>query len=266
MNKVKALAILNIISFLIHLMMTYMVQEKMVTDNTVGEVSALYPSLFTPAGFTFAIWGIIYSFLIIFSIFHIVKAYKRDASHQANRDLEAIGPLFIITNLASAAWLIVWTSSHLLFSVLLILVQLGSLILIHARLHIHDTSRNAGSKLATEFPLSIYLGWISLASIANISSYLQSISWNGFGITPHAWLLIMLLIAILLALFMVFGKRNIAFGLVVAWGLYGISFRLDSLETRDNNDAVNLCWAGIAIVLVSCLIQAGRSFYYHSKS
>ena len=260
MKSTRAFAILNVISFLIHLAISYMVQMKMINSKDVGEISNAYTSLFTPAGFTFGIWGIIYTCLGIFCVYHIVMAYKRNLDNDANKDLLSIGPLFIIINIATAGWLVAWTAEQLLLSVFLMLVQLISLLVIHERLHIHNRLRNPSSKLATEFPMSIYFGWISLATIANISSYLVSIGWNGLGISDITWTLIMISISIALGLVLLFTRRNIAFGLVLIWGLYGILTKLSNYQDNKYEVPINLAWAGIALLGIACLVQVIRSF------
>ena len=120
MNKTKALAVLNVISFIIHVAFSYMTQSNVINQKNVGEVSDTYPSLFTPAGFTFAIWGIIYTSLGIFCVFHMVMTYKRN-ENAANRDLRSIGALFILNNIATALCLIACTRVQLVLSVLFII-------------------------------------------------------------------------------------------------------------------------------------------------
>jgi hypothetical protein len=265
MQKIKALAILNAMSFILHLAVAYMTQTKMINAKDVGEVSDQFFSLFTPAGFTFVIWGIIYTCLGIFCLYHIVMAYKHERVNPANVDLVSIGPWFILNNIATAAWLWAWTNEQMLLSLALIFFQLLSLVIIHARLRIHTPLRSAGSKTCTEFPLSIYLGWISIATIANTAIYLVSIGWDGAGIPAVTWATIALVMAISLAVLMVMLRRNIAFGLVAMWGLYGIVYRLTTFDTNDYQDLINIAWGGIALILLLCLLQVGRSIIERSK-
>ena len=262
MNKTKALAVLNVISFIIHVAFSYMTQSNVINQKNVGEVSDTYPSLFTPAGFTFAIWGIIYTSLGIFCVYHMVMAYKRN-ENAANRDLRSIGALFILNNIATALWLIAWTREQLVLSVLLIIFQLMTLIVIHQRLHIHTELRSPGSKLATELPLSIYLGWISIATIANIASWLVATRWDGFGYSPTIWTGIMLVVAIILGVFMVLGRRNIAFGLVVIWGLFGIRYKL--ISEVGNETLQTICLFGIGALAIATIFQAIRSISQSKK-
>jgi tryptophan-rich sensory protein len=262
MQKLKALAILNAISFVIHIGVAYLTQAKMINTKDAGEISDKYFSLFTPADFTFAIWGIIYTCLGIFCLYHIIMAYKHDKPNPANADLRSISGLFIVNNLVTAGWLIAWTSEQLLLSVVLIILQLATLVAIHVRLRIHNRLRNPGSKTCTELPLSIYLGWVSMATITNISIYLVATGWDGQGLSPVYWTMIMIGVAILAGILMIFTRKNIAFGIVIIWGLYGISSRLQSLQNDDYKNTVNIAWAGMALLALCCLIELVRGFSY----
>lgn len=265
MQKIKALAILNAISFLIHVTLSYMTQFRVVNKKDVSEVSDQYFSLFTPAPFTFAIWGIIYTFLGIFCLYHIVMAYKHDKVNPANTDIVTIGGWFIITNLASAAWLIAWTNDRILVSVVLIFIQLLSLIIIHQRINIHSRLRSSGSKVCTELPLSTWLGWISIAAIANTAVYLVATGWDGMGLPNIEWTMIMIGVAILLGVIIIFTRKNIAFGAVIMWGLYGILSKLETLDDSYTN-IINMAWGGIALLGLCCLIQLVKSFSYRKRS
>lgn len=266
MKNLRALAILNVISFMSQIAVVVLTQQKIISSSDVGEVSSLYSNLFTPAAFTFAIWGIIYTGLGIFCLYHLVMAYKRNRSYEANRDLHLIGGLFIINNIATACWLIAWTKLYLGIALLLIIIQLITLILIHKKLHIHQVKRSPGGKLATEFPISLYFGWITIATIANASTYLQSINWTGFGISPQYWAIIMLVIATILGLTIAFFRHNIIYGLVFIWGIFGIISRLKELDTSGNKMIILTGWICISLLSLVTLIQIIRSFVPNKKA
>jgi hypothetical protein len=255
MNKIKSLAIFNTLFFLLHVTLSYLTQFKLINSSDVGEVSDRYESLFTPAGITFAIWGVIYTALAIFCLYHMIMAFKHDKDHPANIDLSKIGGLFIFNNLVTAGWLIAWTNDRMLIALLLILAQLLSLIAIHLRLGIVDRSRESGSLVCTQWPLSIYLGWISIATIANASIYLVSIGWNGAGITEIRWTVIMIAAAVVITLLMIFTRKNVSFGLVVIWALYGIILERQSTGGEVYPLISMIAWTGIVIVAIACLIQ-----------
>ena len=255
MVKIKSLAIFNALALIIHLAVSSLVQTKTINLLDVGEVSAKYESLLTPAGFTFTIWAIIYTLLIVMCLYHIVIAYKHERYHPANKELVNMSSLFILVNLGSAAWLVAWVNEQLLLSVGLIIIQLLCLIAIHLRLKMYNTFKAAGLKVCNQFPLSIYLGWISIATIANISSYLASQQWTGLGLSASKWAVIMISVAVFLSVVMILVRRNIYFALVVAWGLYGIVVKRDSISPDLYASVIITAWAGIGIVLVLSLIQ-----------
>ncbi len=262
MIKIKVLAIFNAVALIIQLAVTYLVQTKTIKRLDVGEVSAKYETLLTPANFTFAIWGLIYTLLVILCLYHIVIAYKHEKYHPANKELLKMGSLFIVVNLASAAWMIAWVNEQLLISVMLIVLQLLCLVIIHIQLKMYNTFKAAGLKVCNQFPLSIYLGWICIAAITNISSYLSSQQWTGFGLPATQWAVIMISIAVFLSTVMILIRRNIYFALVIAWGLYGIVVKRDRIDPDLYASVIITAWAGIGIILVLSLIQLIKNMYH----
>lgn len=259
MKAIRNLAILNAISFFIHLSLSFLIQLKVFNTKDVGEISDQYRSLFTPSGKTFLIWSVIYISLVAFCIYHLVNAFKNDKSHKANIDLQKIGPLFIINNLFTAAWLIFWVNDNMFICVLLILVQLLTLIMMHLRLNIHDASQSFASKLFTQFPLSIYLGWISIATIANVSTWLTSISWHGWGVSRINWTITMIAIATFLTVGVINRKKNVFFGLVVLWAFYGILTRRSAENPVEYEPIIVVLYGAMGIVALSSLFGLIRN-------
>lgn len=225
MKTNRLLSIFNFIALSIHIAASAASQFKLMGGRDVSEVSNLFPTLFTPAGFTFSIWGIIYIALIAMCIYHIVVSFKYDKLHADNQAIAKMSGWFIVNNIATAAWLYLWTHLQIALAELMIVIQLISLIIIHVRLDIHVSNRPMLNKIFTQMPLSIYLGWISIATIANTAVYLTSLKWSGWGIAADTWTLIMIIVAVLLSFAMIFLKDNIFFALVVVWALAGIFFR-----------------------------------------
>ena len=264
MKNVRYFSVLNLLALLAHICFSYGTQLKLFNSSDVGEVSARYESLFTPAGFTFSIWGLIYLALLIFCIYHIVAAYRSDLSHTANRDTLKISGSFIANNLAAAAWLVAWTREMIGLSVVLIFFQLLCLIIIHTRLGIHNPARGTASTLFTQIPLSIYLGWISIASIANVSAFLASIPWSGAGISYITWTVIMIVVAVLLTSIMVLARKNVAYGLVVIWALYGIIIKRQSVDAARYDHIIQAAWIGMAVVALLCIVRFSMNLRIHT--
>jgi len=211
MKKTQILAILNLLALIIHVTLSYLTQFNLINDQAVGQVSDAYDSLFTPAGITFAIWGVIYTALLFFCIYHIRMAFKQAHTHRANEHVQRMGVWFILNNIGAAAWLVVWTKGLIPASVGLIIFQLITLIIINQRLNIYDPYSRTDSKIFTQFPLSIYFGWLTIATIANISVYLVYSDWKGFGLhySPIEWTRIMIGVAVFLTVSVLFTRRNV---------------------------------------------------------
>ncbi|MFD2245318.1 hypothetical protein [Pontibacter ruber] len=248
MKNVKALAIGNALFFLVHLVPSQLTQLKLFNDQTIGDVSAKYPTLFTPAGITFSIWGIIYLALTAFCVYHLIKAYKEPAGHEANEDLQRLGYLFILNNLATGLWTIAWVNEWLVVSVVLILIQLVTLLAMHLRLDIFDAGRSAASRWFTQVPLSLYFGWIIIATVANISAALVGLGWDGFGISEGLWTVLMIVAATLIVVFVVFVLTNPFVGLVGMWALYGIVLKHRALDLEESSQIITSAWIGFAVV------------------
>lgn len=268
MKKTQILSILNFVALVIHVTLSYFTQFKLINQQDVGQVSDAYDSLFTPAGITFAIWGVIYTALLFFCIYHIRMAFKQEETHHANENVLRIGAWFILNNIGAAAWLIVWTKGLITASVGLIIFQLLTLIIIHFKLNIHDPHSKTDSKIFTQFPLSIYFAWLTIATIANISVYLLASGWKGFGLdySPIEWTRIMIGIAVFLTALVVFTRRNVFFGLVIIWALYGIILKRESLNAAVYADVIKTARMGLGIIAACCTIQFLQNITAKKKS
>ncbi|MDF2382108.1 tryptophan-rich sensory protein [Nostoc ellipsosporum NOK] len=259
MQKTKNLAMLCLLAIIAQIVLAYGTQSDLVNDSNVGDVSDRYDSFFTPAGFTFAIWGVIYTALLMFAVRHLVVAFTKPADHPGNVDMRKIGGWFVVNNLLTIGWLFVWTAGNVAVAAALILGQLITLIAMHAQLKIHQPDATVGSKVFTQFPLSIYLGWISIATIANLSIFLLSKNWDGAGVAAVNWARIMIGVAGLLSLFMIFARKNVFFGLVVVWALYGIISKRQARGNAEDQLVIQAAWIVLGIVAVCCLAQFIRN-------
>lgn len=225
----------------------------------IGEVSDKYSTLFTPARIAFLIWDLIYVAFFAFSVYHLRAAYKQDEQHPANKATMRIGWLFILVNLAASAWLVAWTHEWLSLCVALILVQLISLLMIHARLGIYNARESMESKVFTQLPVSIYLGWMNIAVFANISSWLVAIKWSGWGVSSINWTITMIAIIVLITLSVISRKKNVFFGLAIIWGLYGITLKRIAIDQEEYQPVILIAQAGMAIIAFVCLLAFIRN-------
>jgi hypothetical protein len=185
--------------------------------RTTGEVSAMFPSLFTPAPYAFSIWALIYLGLAVY------VAYQLLPPGRGNPAVLRIGPLFAISCLLNIAWLFAWHFLQLGLSVIIIVALLLTLVLIYLRIRVRGHQPSGLEKLALRIPLSIYLGWISVATIANIASWLNSLGWSGWGISPAGWALLLLLLGALLGALALLRRNDMVFSLVIIWALAAIA-------------------------------------------
>lgn len=255
MKKIRALAILNLVFYVVAFTVSNLSQTKIFGGVTNGEISDKYETVFTPAGLTFSIWGVIYLALFGFTIYHLVRAYKDDVHSETSQTLSRIGNLFIVNNVATTLWVFAFTYEYLFTSMLLIIIQLITLLKIFINLQLFDNTKTFNNKLFMQFPLTIYFAWLCVATIANISLYLVSINWNGLGIEPSIWAIIMIIVTVLLSVFIITVKKNPFFGLVVIWALYGIVLKRTAVDEEAFSNVILTAWVGFGVVAVLTVFQ-----------
>lgn len=261
MKRVRNLAILNLVFYIVAFIVSQLSQLNLIGGKTMGDVSAKYENVFTPAGITFSIWGVIYIGLFAFTIYHLIQAYKKDVHAEANQVLQKIGYYFVANNLATTAWVFAWLYEYIALSLVLMIIQLYTLIRIHIELKIYDPQKSVASKLFTQIPLSLYFAWICIATIANASSFFVYINWGGGAISGSTWTIILIVVATLLSVFMISFKQNPYFGLVVLWALYGIHLKrteIDEILYQDVIKTVWLCFAFLSILVLFKIISNYR--------
>lgn len=259
MKKLGRLAILNLCFLLLHIGLAMLAQFRMISNEDVAGISDQYPALFTPSGTTFLIWWIIYPALLVFTLYHLSMAFARDEQDPANRDLKRIGTLFMINNAAAAAWLAAWVTHSLSLSLGLILVQLVCLAAIVRRLNIHDARRTWRSKVFTQFPLSIYTGWITIATVANLFVWFRYIGWSGWGVSEINWTITGIALLILFTVQAINRRKNVFYGLVILWALYGIIQKRTVADPEGSAPIIMIAWIAIAIIAIACLFGLIRN-------
>lgn len=242
----KLLQILNGIAFVSVVFINYLSNTGAMDGKTIGGVSDNIKSLFTPAGYAFSIWGIIYLLLLGFVIYQgrslFVKVKNDDF-------VLKIGFWFIISCIANSAWVFCWIYGYTGLSCICIFVLLISLlkIVVNNKMELFDASKS--TIVFLWWPFVIYSGWVTVASIANVSSYLVKIDWNGFGISAEVWTIIMIAIATIINIIIIFKRNMREFALVGTWALIAIgAANYDNYITVANNAFIA---AGILFVLAA---------------
>jgi len=238
---------INVVAVIVTLVVNGMANAIPLNGQTTAAVSDKFLVYFVPAGYVFAIWGIIYVALIAFGVYQALPA-QRD-----NSRLNRVGYLFALSCLANSAWIFLWHYEFFPLTVVVMLSLLLLLIAIYLRLDIGRSRAKAAEKWCVDVPFSIYLGWISVATIANITDLLYYWKWDGFGINPQAWAIIMLIAASAISLAMSLTRRDIAFLLVIVWALAGIAVKQAAAPM-----VANAAWfmtALIALMTVAVIYQ-----------
>jgi benzodiazapine receptor len=242
---------INIIAFVLTVIVNGLAGSTTILGGKfTAEISDANPTLITPAGYVFSIWGVIYLLLGVFVVFQALP------NQQGQAFQKKIGWLFALSSLLNIVWLFLWQYEYLVFSVVLMFLLLATLILIYLRLDIGRSDVRMREKLAVHLPFSVYLGWITIASIANVSLFLVSENWDGFGIGAETWATLIIIVALVIALLVLATRRDIAYGLVVVWALFGIAVNQSgnqSIVTLTEASAIIILLALAAVVLLSRL-------------
>jgi hypothetical protein len=252
-TKKRLLQIGNILAVLITILINGLAVLLPLNGNTTQELSDNLPNLFVPAGITFSIWSVIYILWIVFAIYQARDFFKKEEIEMPF--LKQITLLFILSSIANSAWIFFWHYENVGLSLLMMILLLLSLLSIYIRLNIGRSNSSTGEKLCVHLPFSVYLGWITVATIANITAFLVSINWDRFGISELDWMIIIVAVATLLTILMLALRRDIAFSLVVLWAFLGIWIK----RTTQPNTAIDIDVANtiiIALVFIAIGILA----------
>lgn len=218
----KKLAILNLLSVILVLAVNGLSQAQRWNDTTIGEMSARYDNLFTPAGYAFSIWGFIFLGLIGYAIFGIRRAYF---STKKTPHIEQTGYWFAIANVLNAAWVAAFTYDYVWLSVLIMLGLLVSLLKIILKTNMERWDAPIAIIAFVWWPICFYSGWIAVATIANISAFLVSIGIEFSQLTQIVITMVMITIAVYLNNLMINLRNMREFALVGAWALFAIFIR-----------------------------------------
>jgi hypothetical protein len=228
----------NLFSVILALTVNVLASALPLNGQNTGEISDRFQVFFVPAGYVFAIWFLIFVGWIAFAIFQFLPVQKESPR------LRNLGYWFALSGIFNAAWLFCWHYNLFGLSVLVMLTLLGTLIVSYLKLDVGRAAVSSAEKWAVDVPLSVYLGWISVATVANITSWLYSINWNGFGITPQVWAVIMLVVASLIGVLMTLSRKDSGYLFVFVWAFAGIAVK-QAVEPL----VANTAWVATVIML-----------------
>ena len=244
------LQIANVGAFLATVLVNALANILPLNGKTTGEISNSYPNLFTPAEYVFSIWGLIYALLLIFVIFQATPRQKE------TNFLRKIGYFFVLSSIANISWIFLWHYEQIVLSIIPMFVLLGTLIAIYLRLQIGRSNVPLKEKLYVHLPFSVYLGWITVAPIANVAAALVAINWDGWGISEVTWTVLVIIVALIITSSVIITRKDIAFSLVIVWALIGIIFK--QIEVQSIVITASLSVIVIIVFIVASMLKMKR--------
>ena len=247
MKRIKFRSIANIASLVITLLINYGANIVELNGYTAGDVSDSVPTLFTPAGYVFSIWGLIYTWIIVYNVYQLLPK-QQEAAFQ-----ERIGWLFVISNLFNSAWVFSWHYLIFPLSWLLIVGVFGTLLAIYLRLGVGKREVSPSEKWLVHTPFSIYLAWLSVATIANTAIVLYDLGWNGTGLAEQLATVLVIVVGGALGVAMTLRRHEIAYPLVIVWAFVGIVVSQEGIALVQ--------WAaGLSALVVAITLLTSRVF------
>lgn len=224
-----AVKIAVVVTYLAMVITNILANALPINGRRTGEISDGYANLFAPAGLTFSIWGVIYLLLGAHVLYQLGLFRDKTPHTDAARPVQdRLGTLFAASSLVNVGWILAWHYDLIGVSTLLIAGLLVLLILITRAVRSLPLASREGAFL--RLPFSVYFGWITVATIANVTVWLVSIGWDGFGLPESTWTVIMLVVGALIGCAVILRDGDPAYGLVLVWAYFGIWFKHTSPE------------------------------------
>lgn len=250
-KSMNLVPLFTIVTYVVMIIVNVMANALPINGQNTGDVSDAYINLFAPAPVTFSIWGLIYLLLLGYIVYQMMH-YK---SYKAERDniLIKTGLIFSVSSIANTIWIFAWHYNNILLSLSLMIVILSCLIVINILLRNRefDIYQNIFIKL----PFNVYLGWITVATIANVTTFLVSIEWNRLGISDYIWTIIIVMVGGVIGHLAMVYYRSIAYGLVVIWAYAGIGIKHLS-ESGFNGEYLSIV---VTVFIAIALLIAGEA-------
>jgi hypothetical protein len=214
--KTIFIKIFSVAIFCLMIFVNWLANALPINNLDTGQISDAYPNLFAPAGYAFAIWGLIYTLL---GIYVVSQFFIKNKEHLLKR----IGVYFIASSFANILWIFAWHYMLPGVSLFLIVAMLVCLAKI-AEILKNENLTNKESFLIS-LPFYLYFGWITVATIANVTIFLVSLGFGGFGIPEEFWTVAILFVGAFIGIKTMVRHQSIAYGLVLVWAYFGIFFK-----------------------------------------
>lgn len=252
--QIMFMKILAGVSYLAMVVVNILANALPINNRGTGQISDAYANLFAPAGLTFSIWGLIYLLLAAYVVYQFSVGQKNK-----NRELlfKKINTYFIISSLANIAWIFSWHYDFIVMSVFIMLIILLSLIKIAEILRLEKFDHK--ERIFISWPFSVYFGWITVATFANIAVFLVSINWNGFGIADYIWISIILLVGALIGILRMMRDKNSVYLFVFIWAYLGILYKHLSSQGFGGQ------YSGVIFTVILCIVAFVISLIFLRK-
>jgi hypothetical protein len=244
MKKISVRQVVTILVTLLTIGVNAMANTLPLNGQGTGEISDRFDVFFIPAGYVFSIWGLIYIGLLAYMIYQALPAQRENAL------LKRIAPLYWLSSLANVVWLFLWHYEVFSLTLVAMLTILASLLAIYMVLSPLRAGSDRKLKTFVQLPFSIYLGWISVATIANVTQVLFTIGWSGWGISAEIWTVVMLLVAAALGIVMRFRENELAYPLVLIWAVIGIGLKHATVGA-----VVTAAWVSVALLILALILK-----------
>ena len=241
-NTIRQIVVVLVI--LVTITINILANALPINGKNTGEISDTFNTYFVPAGYVFSIWGIIYIGLIAYAVYQALPGQRE------NPRLQATGWWVALGGLANSAWIFLWHYERFVWTLVAMLTLLATLIIVYLRLRPTRAPVTAGETWAARVPFSIYLGWISVATIANVSDVLDYVGWDRFGHSAGLWMILILVVVVVLASTMNFLRRDVAYAAVILWALAGIGVKFPQ-----SGIITTSIWLAFFFVLATLLIS-----------
>jgi hypothetical protein len=248
-NILRQIAVVAVI--LVTITINILADALPINGLNTGRISDTFHVYFVPAGYVFAIWGIIYIGLLAYAVFQALPSQKD------NPRLQATGWWVVLGGLANSMWIFLWHYEQFVGTLGAMLILLATLFITYLNLGTGKTKVSSAETWAVRVPFSIYLGWITVATVANISDVLDFLKWNQFGISDAVWMVVILGAVVAIGGLMNFLRRDVAYAAVLLWALAGIAakFPQEGLVTI----AIWVAFGLVAATLVAAFLIKRRA-------
>lgn len=252
MNSKKMLIIGNVIAVFSFIIVNILANIIPFGGNYTGDIADNIPNLFVPSGLTFAIWGVIYILSVCFAIYQLADLFGKIESKSDY--IQNISFWFILGSIGNIAWIFLWHYEQILWSMIPILVLFVSLLMIYLRLNIGKSKASKKERYYIHLPISVYLGWLTVATIANLTAVLVTLEVGGLFLGEVLWTVLVIVVAMIITLLILYNRSDVGYSLVIIWALLGIV-----IKQYESYQSIGIT-AILAIVII-----AGFMFYQINK-